>query len=341
MKNRPYLFNLILLALAMLFSVAVGPVFISPDAIGRTLLNGLHLTATAAPVSLDVYTTIIFQIRLPHMLLMTLAGAALGGSGAVYQGLFRNPLADPYLIGVASGAGLGAVAAMALKGQTGLLGLYAVPAAAFCGAILTVAVVVSLARSNGAGSTTGLVLAGVAVSAFANALTSYLMLRSNDEMRRAMAWLMGGSSASGWEPVLVTLPYVLISVTALLVSGHMLNVLQFGDEQAHQLGISVRRARLFLIVAASLATAGAVAFAGIIGFVGLIVPHTMRLLWGPDYRRLTALSVIGGGSALLLADMLARIVLSPEVLPVGIVTALAGAPFFLWILRRNRTVEVF
>ena len=261
---------------------------------------------------------------------------ALAGSGTAYPGLFRNPLADPYLIGVASGAGLGAVLAMSRNWPTDWLGLYTVPVAAFLGAVVTIIIVYNLAKTGPTLQTTTLILAGVAVSSFATALTSFLMLRSNAELRRALGWLLGGSLLSGWTPVLAMLPYVTVGLLLLLTMGHTLNVLQFGDDQAQQMGLNVERSKRLLLVAASLTTAAAVAFSGIIGFIGLIVPHVMRLIWGPDYRRLTPLSIIGGGTALLLADILARVVLAPQVLPVGVVTALAGAPFFLWILYRAK-----
>ncbi|MGE5221739.1 MAG: FecCD family ABC transporter permease [Omnitrophica WOR_2 bacterium] len=332
---RPYLLNIVFLLLALLVSVAVGAVFIPLGLLVRLLAAGISGTRVDAEGA-QIFTTILFSIRLPHTALVAITGAALAGSGAAYQGLFRNPLADPYLIGVASGAGLGAVLAMALQTSTGSAWLYAVPLAAFAASLLTVAVVYLLARSSGFIPTTTLILAGVAVGSFATALTSFLMLRSQGELRRAIAWLLGGSTASGWQPVLIALPYVLLSLAALSLSGHMLNVLQFGDEQAHQLGLPVERAKGILIVSASLATAAAVSFSGIIGFVGLIIPHLARLLWGSDYRRLIPLSILGGATLLLLADLLARVVMAPEQLPVGIVTALAGAPFFLWVLRRSK-----
>ncbi|HEX7976592.1 MAG TPA: iron ABC transporter permease, partial [Anaerolineales bacterium] len=253
---------------------------------------------------------------------------------AAYHGLFRNPLADPYLNGEASGAGLAAVLAMSVRWPGSLLGLYTVPAAAFAGASLTVVLVYTLSRRSGAASTTTLILAGVAVGSFATALTTFLMLRSSGELRRVLIWLLGGAALSGWDPVLAALPYILVGLGALMISGHALNVLQFGDEQAQQLGLPVERTRILIIAAASLASAAAVSFAGIIGFVGLIVPHVVRLIWGPDYRRLIPLSILGGASLLLLADLLARVVMAPQELPVGVVTSLAGAPFFLWVLRR-------
>jgi iron complex transport system permease protein len=330
---RPHLLNIALLSLALLLSVALGAVFISPDIIVSVLLQGL-LGLNIERTWPEAFSVIILQIRLPHAVLVALTGAALGGSGAAYQGLFRNPLADPYLLGVASGAGLGAVFAMSLPAARQGLGLYSVPAAAFVGALVAVALVYALARTGGYLPTTTLILAGVAVGSFASALTSLLMLRSQGEMRRALAWLLGGASMSGWEPVLAALPYVAVGLGVLLFSGHALNVLQFGDDQASQLGLPVERVKGLLLGAASLATAAAVSFSGIIGFIGLITPHLARLLWGSDYRRLMPLSILGGATALLLADMLARLLLAPETLPVGVVTSLFGAPFFLWVLRR-------
>lgn len=327
---RPYLLNLALLALALTFSVAIGSVFVPPQVLAKMLLNAF----ASEPAWPETFGTIVFRIRLPHTALIALTGAALAGSGAAYQGLFRNPLADPYLIGVASGAGLGAVLAMGYRWPANLLGMFAIPAAAFAGAVLTAALVYALARTGRALPTTTLILAGVAVGAFASALTSFLMLRSVGEVRRALAWLLGGATMSGWSPVFAALPYVLLGLGAAISLGHALNVLQFGEEQAQQLGLAVERTRTLLLLAASLATAAAVSFSGIIGFIGLIVPHLVRILWGPDYRHLIPLSILGGATGLLLADLLARTVLAPQELPVGVITALAGAPFFLWVLRR-------
>jgi iron complex transport system permease protein len=322
------------LAVALILSVAIGPIFIPPGTIVSLLFGRI---AGALPTqATEIFSTILFEIRLPHALLIMLTGAALAGSGASYQGLFRNPLADPYLIGVASGAGLGAVIAMSIRCPADLLGLYVIPAAAFIGALATVLIVYSLARYGRSLPTTTLILAGVAISSFATSLTSFLMLRSNEELRRATGWLLGGSLMSGWQPVVAVLPYVLAGLAVLVASGHALNVLQFGEEQASQMGLPAERVKFLLILAASLTAASAVAFSGIIGFIGLIVPHLVRLIWGADYRRLIPLSIISGGSALLVADLLSRVVLAPQILPVGIVTALAGAPFFLWVLRRAK-----
>jgi iron complex transport system permease protein len=286
-----------------------------------------------------MFDTILYQIRLPQTALIALTGMALGGSGAAYQGLFRNPLADPYIIGVASGAGLGAVLAMSAHWPTTLLGMVTIPAAAFIGALITVAVVYFLARVGRSTPITTLILSGVAVSAFTSALTSLLMLLSTDQLHRAITWLLGGFSLGGWEPVLAALPYLGIGMGTLFVLGRPLNVLQFGDDQATQLGLNVERLKTVVIVTSSLVAATAVSFSGIIGFVGLVVPHLARLLWGPDYRRLIPLATIFGGAVLLAADIVARTILSPRELPVGVVTAVLGAPFFLWLLRRAKNVR--
>ncbi len=324
----PYFWTGSFFLAALILSIAIGSVFISPLEVIRSLFGQAVQETT---------TTIIWSIRLPRTILIALVGSALAGSGAAYQGLFRNPLADPYLIGVASGAGLGAVLAMSLNWPYSFLGLFAVPALAFIASLLTVALVYVFSRVGGSVPVTNLILAGVAVSSFTGSLTSFLMLHSTGELRRALSWLLGGVSLVGWPAILALLPFLLVGLTVLVLSGHALNLLQFGDEQAAQLGLDTRRAKLAIIIAASLVTAAAVSFAGIIGFVGLIIPHIIRIFFGADYRRLVPLSILAGAGALLLADVLARVVIAPQELPVGIITALAGAPFFLWVLRRGKS----
>jgi iron complex transport system permease protein len=326
MRN-PFFITLLALMLMLIVSLAIGAVLIPPVELWR-LITGT--------TNNDTFRTILWDIRLPRTALIALIGAALAGSGAAYQGLFRNPLADPYLIGVASGAGLGAIAAMSIRWPYTTLGLLAVPLAAFLASLLTVYLVYTFAHIGRTVPTTNLILAGVAVSSFAVSMTSFLMLRSTSEVRRAIGWMLGGVSLVGWDVTLALIPYLAIGMTMLVLTGYSLNLLQFGDDQATQMGLNVRRAKIVIIVAASLVTAAAVSFAGIIGFVGLIVPHIVRIWWGVDYRRLIPLSILGGASVLLLADVLSRIVLAPQELPVGIVTALAGAPFFLWVLRRAK-----
>lgn len=334
-STRPYLISLLLLAAALLLSVAIGSVFIPPAALWDLIRAALTGHAADFPQA-GTYATILLSLRIPRTLLVAFTGAALATSGGAYQGLFRNPLADPYLIGVASGAGLGAVLAMTFNWSESVVGWLAVPLAAFAGAILTVLIVYELGRVGRSVPTTSLILAGVAASAFCAALSSFLLLNATGELRRALVWQMGGSTLSGWKPVLATLPYLVVGCGVLLASGHALNVMQFGDEQAHQLGLPVERARRVIIVAATLTTAAAVAFSGVIGFIGLIAPHLVRLIWGGDYRRLMPLSMVCGAALLLIADVLARSLMAPQELPVGVITSLAGAPFFLWVLRRAK-----
>jgi len=332
---RPYLIVTALLLFALALSVAVGSVFIPFPVLAE--LFAARLRGLAGPEQLHSFAVIVFDLRIPRTIVIALAGAGLSISGAAYQGLFRNPLADPYLIGVASGAGLGAVLAMnfGLAGKT-LFGLLGVPVAAFAAALLTVALVYQLARVGHTLPTTNLILAGMAVSAFATALTTYLQLSTTSDLRRFIVLLVGGATMSGWQPVIAMLPYIAVGAAVLVNAGHALNVFQFGEEQAAQMGLPVERLRRVIVITASLTTAAAVSFAGVIGFIGLVAPHLVRYLWGGDYRRILPLSALAGAAMLLYADVLARVVQAPQELPVGIITALAGAPFFLWVLRRAR-----
>lgn len=329
----PYLWCFAALIAALMLSAAIGAVPIPPLDVARLLIaRALSLPTDVS----DTFATILFDIRLPRTVLVALTGAALSGSGAAYQGLFRNPLADPYLLGIASGAGLGAVFAMAIQWPSSAVSFFAVPLVAFAGALLTALLVYSLARVGRTTPISTLLLAGVAVGAFMTSLSTFLMLRSQGELRRAINWMLGGYALGGWSPVLAVLPEIILGLGVLLLVGRPLNVLQFGDDQARQLGLNVDRVKRVVIVAASLTTAAAVAFSGIIGFVGLAVPHLVRLLWGGDYRRLMPLSIIGGAAGLLLTDIVARTALAPQELPLGVITALIGAPFFVWLLRRAK-----
>jgi iron complex transport system permease protein len=344
LRRHPYLVSSLALLGAAVLGVSLGAVPIPPSEIASIVLAKLGL-GTGTPWWPSSDETILFDVRLPGVALMAVAGAALGGAGAAYQGLLRNPLADPYLIGVAPGAGLGAVIAMIWCLPERLLGFAVVPTAAFLGALSTIAVVYRLARFGKTTPVTALILAGVAVGSLASAATSFLMLATQRELRRVLYFMLGGFNLGGWFPVLAALPYVAVGLGTLIILSRPLNVLQFGDEQARQLGLNVEALKFILILAASLAAAAAVAFCGIIGFVGLVVPHLVRLAWGPDYRRIVPLSVLGGATVLILADTLARAAVSVSdgraasalhELPVGIVTAFFGAPFFLFLMRRVR-----
>ena len=320
---------------AALLAVSLGSVDIPLGTVVRILLSRVPGLAIERSWP-ETWDQIIWQIRLPRVVLAGLVGATLAFSGAAYQGVLRNPLADPYLIGVAAGAGLGAGIVIVSSVPYAFHTLSLLPPAAFVGALLAVGLSYSLARSNGSVPTVTLILAGVAVSSIATAVTSFLILANNERAVTLLAWLMGGFNTSTWEKVGIVAPYAALGAAVVLAHGRLMNVLQLSEEEAQQLGVPVERVKLLLVVAASLATAAAVSVSGLIGFVGLIVPHAVRLAQGHDYRRLVPVSMLAGGTFLILADLAARSLLSPTEVPVGVITAMAGAPFFLWLLRRQK-----
>ncbi|MCS7252020.1 MAG: iron ABC transporter permease [Anaerolineae bacterium] len=317
------------LGISLIMGVILGTVSIPLSELVRILLGEARDPALMA---------IVWEVRLPRVLLMALAGAALAGAGAVYQGLFRNPLADPYLIGVAAGANLGALTAIVLNLSTTLPGLFTLPIAAFLGGSVTVGLVYRLARIGGAVPLTMLLLAGIVVGTILNAISLGLLMIMVWKVapHRAWIWMLGGYALGGWPAFFGALPYVTIGLSLLLLLGRPLDVLQFGEEQALQLGLPVERVKRLAIGAATLTTAGAVAFTGIIGFVGLIIPHLARLLIGPRYPRVIPASILLGASMLTLADLLSRILLPPQEIPLTILTAFLGGPFFLYLLMHTR-----
>jgi iron complex transport system permease protein len=299
----------------------VGPVHIPFDeAIKRLVGSSSTLT--------DRQADILTAVRLPRVVLGGLVGSMLALAGASYQGVFRNPLADPYLLGVAAGAGLGATVAISAGAAPAVL-----PAAAFAGAIVAVAATYALGRSVRQRSTTSLILAGVAMASFLTAVQTYVQQRHTDTLREVYAWILGRLSTSGWHEVLLILPYLVIGGTVILLHRRMLDVLSLGEEEASALGVPVRRVRLLVVGAATLGTAAAVAVSGLIGFVGIIVPHAIRLVTGASYRVILPLSAMFGAAFLIIADLTARTILSPAELPIGVVTAFLGAPFFVLVLR--------
>ena len=324
----------LLLGLALLFALRCGKAPISPDMLAHILAKRLlkFPTAVTWPVS---YESILFDMRLPRIALGALVGCALATAGAGYQGLFRNPLADPYLIGVAAGAGLGAVLASVLPCPSGLYQTGIVQALAFAGSLLTVTAVYLLARVGRSTRTSTLILAGVALGALMNAATAYLMYTHGDKLPMISAWLLGGFNVASWAQVVLIAPGVLLSLLVLFLQSRLLNVMQLGEEPSASLGMNVERAKALLILASTLATASAVSVSGLIGFVGLVVPHLARLLFGPDHRRLIPISALLGAAFLITADAIARSLPGSEEVPVGVVTAACGAPFFLFLLRRQ------
>jgi iron complex transport system permease protein len=319
---------------SVIAGLAIGPVQIPAADIVRAGLSHLPGLDVHSGLS-DTDATIVWQLRAPRVALALLVGGMLAVAGASYQGVFRNALADPYLLGVAGGAGLGATLVIAYAGGSGSELL---PPAAFAGAALAVAAAYALGRSaSGEGrSPAAVVLAGVTVAAFLTAAQTFIQQQHSDTLQTVYAWILGHLDAAGWHDVLMVLPYIAVSAAILIVHRRILDVLTLGDEEAASLGIDVRRVRALVVAAATLGTAAAVAASGLIGFVGIIVPHAIRLATGARYRTLLPLSFLFGGAFLVFADLGARTLLAPAEIPVGIITAFIGAPFFAVVLRSAR-----
>lgn len=319
---------------ALLAGAGVGAVGISPARIGQILLG---LPAAAAARGTDA--VILLQIRLPRVLVAGVTGASLAVAGALFQALFRNPLADPYILGASSGASLGAVVAIALALNLHLFGWGAVPLLAFAGALGTVWLVYRLARAcTGRPSVLALILAGVAVGSFLSALVSLIIyLLQDDRMHQAVFWMMGGFSGATWDQLAMAAPYLVGGLAVAIWLARDLDSLLLGEETAQHLGVRVEWTRRLVLSVGAFLTAVAVASGGVIGFVGLVVPHAVRMLGGPNHRYLVPASALGGAGLMILADLVARSLMAPMELPVGVVTALTGAPFFLYLLQARRS----
>jgi len=323
------------LAGAALLAVLVGPVRLDPAGVLAELAGRLPLVEVHGGLP-DRDAAILWQLRLPRVVLGALVGAMLALAGAAYQGVFRNPLADPYLLGAAGGAGLGATLAIAYGPDTSSWPVGLLPLAAFTGAVAGVAAAYALGRSGGGRTTTTLVLAGVAVASFLTAIQTFVQQREDDTLREVYGWILGRLSTAGWKEVVLILPYTLLSAAVIVACRRLLDVLAVGDDEAESLGVRAARVRLVVVAAATLGTAAAVAVSGLIGFVGIIVPHTVRLVAGSSYRLVVPLCLLLGATFMILADLVARTVMAPGELPIGVVTAFLGAPFFAVVLRTTR-----
>lgn len=323
-----------LLLLAALASLTVGASGVSLADALADLLAGRTLDARAA--------IILWDIRLPRLLTGIMVGASLAVAGAVLQGLFRNPLADPGLVGVSAGAGLGAITAIVLGGMlpaalTGLLGTALIPVMAFSGSWLTVTVLYMIATRGGQTSVATMLLGGIALAAMTSALSGLLIYIADDQQLRDLTfWSLGSLAGASWSKTLAAAPLMLLALAAAPALSRGLNALALGEAAAHHLGIPVQRLKAGAIVVVAAAVGAATAISGGIGFVGIVVPHLLRLATGPDHRALLVNSALLGAILLLLADMVSRSIVAPSELPIGIVTAVIGGPFFLWILLRRR-----
>jgi iron complex transport system permease protein len=322
---------------AVLTAVIVGAAGLSPAETLRALGGLLRHGADATGDYPSWAPRVLLDLRLPRIVLALLVGMALSTAGASFQGIFRNPLAEPYLLGVSAGAGLGATIAIVLR-PLDALGIYGLPLLAFVGAVLAAFLVYRVATFGGQTGGAALLLSGVAVGSTLTAIMSFLMVSTERDLHTVVTWLMGGLSAASWNKVYITLPVVGAGFVYMMISSRRMNLLLMGEERARELGIDAQRTRRNLMVVAALTTAAAVAFSGLIGFIGLMVPHIMRLLVGPDHRRLLPASALFGALLLLLADTVARTVMSPSEIPVGIITAATGGPFFLYLLRSRKGV---
>jgi iron complex transport system permease protein len=301
------------------------------------LLNRLPFIAVDSGMS-EREWSIVWQIRAPRVALAAIVGAMLSIAGASYQGVFRNPLVDPYLLGVAAGAGLGATIVITVnRGGTSTWIIDPLPLAAFTGGLIAVFVTYLVGSSVKSDRTSiSLVLAGVAVTSLTTAIQTFLLQRNTDVVRQVYSWILGRLSSATWSDVRLVIPYVLVSCVVLLLHRRLLDVLRVGDEEAVALGVNVDRVRLVVVLAATLGTASVVAVSGLIGFVGIIVPHAIRLIVGSSYRMVMPLALTMGASFLIVADIPGRILDNPAETPIGVVTAFLGAPFFLLILRTRQ-----
>ncbi len=341
--DRRRTYRLVMLALVaalvvvVLVSAVVGAAGLSVGealrAIGGLLVHGADATGDYP----DWAPRLLLSLRLPRIVLALLVGVGLSTAGASFQGVFRNPLAEPYLLGVSAGAGLGATIAIVFRPLTSL-GIYGLPLLAFVGATLAAFVVYRLATFSGQTAGASLLLSGVAVGSTLTAIMSFLMVATESDLHTVVVWLMGGLTTATWNKVYIVLPVVAVGFIYMMLMSRRLNLLLMGEERARELGVDGQRTRRNLMIAASLTTAAAVAFAGLIGFIGLMVPHIMRILVGPDHRRLLPASAVFGALLLLAADTVARTALAPAEIPVGIITAAVGGPFFLYLLRSRKGV---
>lgn len=284
-----------------------------------------------------MYANIVMNIRLPRVVLAGLVGASLAIAGAAFQGLLRNPLADPYTLGVSSGASVGAVVTLFYQISLPLVGIYTLPLLSIASAFITIVIVLFFAKSiDKSMKVETIILTGIIFSSFLGALISLMIALSGEELRQIIGWLLGSVSMRGWSYVQIILPFLIVGSVVLLLNARELNAIAFGEERAQYLGVNVPVRKFAVLAASSMITGSAVAVSGAIGFVGLVIPHLTRILWGPDHKHLLPLSMLIGAGFLILADLAARSVIEPAEIPIGVITALIGAPVFAFILLRRR-----
>lgn len=339
-KNTGIIVGMLLaLASSIILAVSVGSASISSLDSLRLLLSKVPLIGQWIDTSSikEVYHTIVFQVRLPRVLLAALVGCGLSTVGCAFQAVFRNPLADPHILGVSSGAALGATIAMISGLSFSMLGMGMIGVLAFAGALITVFVVYRIASLSGKIVTTSLLLTGTAISTLLSSFISLLMTFHSSDLERVYMWTLGSFGASSWTKVGFITLFLVIGITFMLLYARDLTILLTGEEVAESLGINTARVKTNMIIIGSIMTAACVAVSGVIGFVGLIIPHSMRMIVGPNHKKLLPVSCLAGAIFMILCDTIARTIASPTELPVGVITAIFGAPYFIFLLyRQNR-----
>jgi iron complex transport system permease protein len=337
-KVLAYLIAGSFLILSILLGISVGTVSVPIFTIIQIIMSKLF-----GFISLDqidpMFSSIVLNIRLPRVILAGIVGASLAIAGAAFQGLLRNPLADPYTLGVSSGASLGAVLTLFFNLSIPIIGSFTLPLLSILFSWVTIFLVLAFARKiERSMRVETIILTGIIFSSFLGAIISLMIALTGDELRQIIGWLLGSVSMRGWEYIKIILPFFVLGSVILIFNTKELNAMSFGEERAHHLGVNVQRRKLMILTAGSILTGAAVAVSGTIGFVGLVIPHLSRLVWGPDHRHLLPLSIITGSGFLILADLISRTIISPTELPIGVITALFGAPVFaLILLQRKRT----
>ncbi len=340
-KNR-YGFILFLLSILLILSVGV---FSTIGTANISIIDTFKIVGSKIPVIknyIDIsyieksYETIIWSIRLPRVFLGILVGASLSMAGAAFQGMFKNPMADPYVIGISSGAALGATIAIIIKADVSFLNMSTISLFAFIGALVSVMAVYNIARIKNRVPITTLLLSGIAIGQFLTAIMSFLMVIYNKDMTKIIYWTLGSLSGKGWEPLLKIFLPTIISMILINFFSRDLNIMLTGEESAQSLGVDVEKTKVYILLLGTFMTSMAVSVSGIIGFVGLIIPHIVRLILGPDHRILLPASALIGGIFMIFADTIARTIISPVEIPVGIITAIFGGPFFIYLLMTKK-----
>ncbi|MCK8059275.1 MULTISPECIES: iron ABC transporter permease [unclassified Fusibacter] len=330
--------GILAMVLLAVFSATLGAADISFSGAWRVMAHRIPLLGNLIDIDdiSKMHQTIILNLRIPRILLAIMVGGLLAGSGTVYQSVFRNPMADPFVLGVSSGAALGAAATMIFGLEMSLFGISSISVAAFIGALVTTFIVYRVSSSGGKTPVMTLILTGIAMSFFLSSILSLLITFNRDQLEQIVFWSYGSLSTTGWRHIYTVLPFYAVSMGFFLLKGRVLNILTLGEESASSLGVDVQKERKILLAVASLATAAAVAVTGIIGFVGLVVPHMLRLITGPDNRSLLPYTIIAGGIFMLVCDAVARTAIIPMEIPIGIITSAIGAPYFIYLIVRNK-----